>query len=73
MNRVEIVIFIFITVSLLGWIVYLRIREQRYLKKKTKETVSKRLQEEIQKEKAENVRKKEKFETILKQLGGDQK
>ena len=71
MNRSEIIIFIFITATLLGGMIYLRIREQRYLKKKTKETVSKRLQEEIEKEKAESIRKKEKFESILKKFGGE--
>jgi len=71
MNRSEILIFALIVAALLIWIVYFRIREQRYLKKKTKETLSKRLQKEIEKEKSEAIRKKEKFDSILKKFGGE--
>lgn len=73
MNFQEIVIFILIVSVLLGGIVYFRIRENRFLKKKTKESLSKRMKLEIEKEISESIRKKEKFETILKQLGGDEK
>ncbi len=72
-DRQEILIFILIVMVLLGGVIYFRIRENRFLKKKTKEALSKRLQEEIEKERSENIRKKEKFETILKELGEDEK
>ncbi len=72
-DRQELLIFILIVVTFLAGVIYFRIRENRFLKKRTKETLSKRLQEEIEKERSENIRKKEKFETILKELGEDEK
>ncbi|GEM_PF-3302090 len=69
-NALEIILFIFLTLGAFVGIFYLRIKEQRYLKKKTKEALSPLLSAEIEKERSEEIRKKEKFEAELKRFGG---
>jgi hypothetical protein len=59
-----------ITAGALSIIIYLRIREGRYLKKSTKEAMSDELRQEIKTEREENIRKQEKFQDILRRFGG---
>jgi len=63
-------IFSLITVGALSIIIYLRIREGRYLKKSTQEAMSDELRQEIKTEREENIRKQEKFQDILRRFGG---
>lgn len=73
MTVLETLLLVFLTLGLLALVVFLRIRENRYIKKSTKETLSPKLREEIEFEKSEFIRKKEKFEKTLKEFTGDQK
>ncbi len=70
MTVFETLFAIFFALAVFALLVYLRIRENRYLKKSTPEAVSKKLRAEIEEEKAEVLRKKEKFEQTLKQFSG---
>lgn len=71
MTVFEIILFILVSLGLLALAVYLRMKEQRYLKKKTKDALSKDLREEIELERSENIRKSEEFKKKLKQFGGE--
>jgi hypothetical protein len=66
----EIILFVFLTLGCFALVFYFRVREQRYLKKKTKDALSKQLHEEIEQERSENIRKNEKFREELKKFGG---
>ncbi len=68
MSYLEITVLILLVLGVLGALVYLRTREEKYLKKKTSETFSKQVREEIEAERAENIRKKEKFREALKKF-----
>ncbi|MFO1519036.1 MAG: hypothetical protein U1F57_05145 [bacterium] len=70
MKVFETILFVLVTFAIFGFFVYYRVKEQRYLKKKTSEVFSKRLREEIDEEVAENKRKREKFQDQLKRFGG---
>ena len=67
----EVILFVVLCLGFLGWICYLRFRENRYLKKKTREAISKELHEEIEKERKENIRKSGKFKDLLSRFGGE--
>jgi len=71
MEALEVIFFILLAGGTLALIVYFRVREQRYLKKKTSETFSKELREQIDEERSESIRKKEKFEEQFKRFGGE--
>jgi predicted Holliday junction resolvase-like endonuclease len=71
MEALEVVFFILLAVGILALAVYFRVREQRYLKKKTSETFSKELREEIEEERSETIRKREKFKEQFKRFGGE--
>jgi hypothetical protein len=71
MEALEVVFFILLAMGTLALAIYFRVREQRYLKKKTSETFSKELREEIEEERSENIRKKEKFKEQFKRFGGE--
>ncbi len=58
-------------ITLLVGLVYFRVREDRFLKKKTKEAIAPHLREEFEAESAEERRKKEKFQEALKRFGGE--
>lgn len=73
MTVLETLLLVFLTLGFLALVVFLRIRENRYIKKSTKEALSPKLREEIEFEKSESIRKKEKFEKTLKEFTGDQK
>ncbi len=66
----EVFSLVFLFLSLMGLLFYLRRREGRYLKKKTVETLSQSLREEIDKERQTNLEKKKKFEEALRKAGG---
>ncbi|MBL7684571.1 MAG: hypothetical protein JNK65_00860 [Deltaproteobacteria bacterium] len=70
MKVLETLILIFVTLSILVGLFFLRKKEKHYLKMKTKEALSPQLREEIEKESAENKRKKEKFEGLMSQFSG---
>ena len=67
----EVILFVVLCLGFLGWISYLRIRENRYLKKKTRDAISKELHEEIEKEREESTRKRDKFKDLLGRFGGE--
>ncbi len=71
MSVFETLLAIFFALGVLALVGFLRIRENRYIKKSTQEAISKELREEIEHEKSEVIRKKEKFEQTLKQFSGD--
>lgn len=68
--KLEATLLILIVLGIFAYVIYLRVRETRYLKKKTSETFSKGLREEIEKEREDTLRKKKKFEETLKHFGG---
>ena len=71
MEVLEVIFFILLAMGGLALVVYFRVREQRYLKKKASEAFSKELREEIEGERSESIRKKEKFEEQFKRFGGE--
>ncbi len=73
MSTLEISFYVLLALVTLALILYFRIRENRYLKKKTKEALSPRLRKEIEFEESEILRKKEKFEATLKAFTGESK
>lgn len=73
MTLLEVLLAIFLALGLLALVIFFRVRENRYLKKNTREALSSKLREEIELEKSEAIRKKEKFESILRQFSGDKK
>lgn len=70
MSLKEYLLFFALFALALGLVLYFRMREQRYLKKKVKDALSHRLKKEIENEQEANKRKKEKFESELKRMGG---
>lgn len=73
MSIFEIIFYVVLTLAVLALIVFLRIRESRYMKMKTKDALSPRLRKEIEFEESEMLRKKEKFEATLKAFTGESK
>ncbi len=73
MTVLEVLVATFLVLGLLALLVFYRIRENRYLKKNTKEALSPKLRKEIEFEKSESIRKKEKFEETLRQFTGGPK
>jgi len=71
MTVFETLVLILVTLGILGLATYFRVREQRYLKKKTKDSLSKDLREEIETERSENIRKAKSFQDKLKGFGGE--
>lgn len=70
MTLLETLLAVILALGAFALIIYFRLRENRYLQKKTKEVMSKELRKEIEQEKNEALRKKEKFEKILKDFSG---
>ncbi len=70
MTWLETLLFAFLCLGFLALLVFLRLRENRYLKKSTKEAISQKLKEELEFEKSEAIRKKEKFEESLRLFSG---
>ena len=73
MSVLETLFFGLLALATLALVIYFRIRENRYVKKKTKEALSPKLRKEIEFEESEALRKKEKFEATLKQFSGESK
>ncbi|MBF0492766.1 MAG: hypothetical protein HQM15_08300 [Deltaproteobacteria bacterium] len=69
MKWFELLIFILSILGLFFWVLRLRLREQFFLNKKTKEAISPELRKSLEEESAESKRKKEKFENIMKNFG----
>jgi predicted negative regulator of RcsB-dependent stress response len=63
---VLLIVFIFLLLALLGWN---RRREDKYLKKKTRDVIYPSLREAIDQETGEAKRRQEKFQTSLKKRG----
>ncbi len=61
----EIILFIVLSILLIAGLVWLRLRDRKYLKKKTRETLRPEILEELEKEKQEIERKKQAFEKEL--------
>lgn len=70
MSVFETLAAVFLALGVMALIVFLRIRENRYLKKTSKEALPKKLFDELEEEKSEILRKKEKFEETLKSFSG---
>ncbi len=71
MTILEALAAFFFALGVMVLLIFLRLRENKYLKKTTQEAISKKLREEIEYETNEVLRKKEKFEQTLKQFSGD--
>ena len=69
MKWFEIIIFILSLIGVFYYLLRLRLKEEAYLKKKTKEAISQEMRASLEKESMENKRKKEKFEKIMKDFG----
>ena len=61
----EIILFIVLSILLIAGFIWLRMRDQKYLKKKTREALRPEILEELENEKKEIERKKEAFEKEL--------
>ncbi|MDO8644145.1 MAG: hypothetical protein Q7S00_04150, partial [bacterium] len=64
---ISLVLFIFLGVSFL---LYLRLKDSRYLKKTTREALREGLREEIEQERNESSARRGKFEKALKKAEG---
>lgn len=60
------IVFIMVVLVTLGFLIRMRLKEQRYLKQKTSDAISEILKKEIKTEKEEFARRQEKFESKLK-------
>ncbi len=69
MKWFELLIFILSILALFYLLLRFYLRDQAFLKKKTKETMSPELRKKFEEESEEIRRKKEKFENIMKNFG----
>ena len=66
----EVIAWIAVFVVFIAALVYLRVRENRYLKKKTRDAIRPELLKEFEGEKQDAVRRKAEFQHLLKKFGG---
>lgn len=76
MNLREIIFIAGLVIAVLGIPLFLRLRENRHLKKRTRETVSPQVRKELEEERQSVARRKELFEEALaqakRQVKGDE-
>lgn len=66
----EIIAWIVVFIAFVAGLVYLRVRENRYLKKKTRDAIRPELLKEFEGEKQDALRRKAAFQDTLKKFGG---
>ncbi|KAB2843299.1 hypothetical protein F9K50_00025 [bacterium] len=66
----EIIAWIVVFFAFVAGLVYLRVRENRYLKKKTREAIRPELLKEFEGEKQDALRRKAAFQDTLKKFSG---